>query len=95
MAAGVPVIIRLAIRRTTKRSAIIKRCWMWRTIAMMYRCQLLARVWFARCAAGLVPMRGLIGGNVRQFAYSEHLNHKQAMLDFKARRASQATSWTN
>jgi hypothetical protein len=61
---------------------------------MMYRRQLLARVWFARCAAGLV-MRGLIGGNVRQFAYSEHLNHKQVMADFKARRASQATSWTN
>jgi hypothetical protein len=43
----------------------------------------------------VVPMRGRIGGNVRQFAYSEHLDHKQAMADFKARRASQATSWTN
>lgn len=49
----------------------------------MYRCQLLAGVWFAWCAAGLVPMRGRIGGNVRQFANSEHLNHKQAMADFK------------
>ena len=39
--------------------------------------------------------RGRIGGNVRQFAYSEHLNHEQAMADFKARRVSQATSWTN
>ena len=31
----------------------------------------------------MVPMRGRIGGNVRQFANSEHLNHKQAMADFK------------
>ena len=36
----------------------------------------------------VVPMRGRIGGNVRQFAYSEHLDHKQAMADSKARRAS-------
>ena len=33
-------------------------------------------------------------GLERLSAYSEHLNHDQAMADFKAR-VSQATSWTN
>jgi hypothetical protein len=33
----------------------------------------------------LVPTRGQIGENVRQSAYSEHLNRKQAMADFNAR----------
>ncbi len=30
-------------------------------------------------------MRGQIGENVREPAYSENVNHEQAMADFKAR----------